>query len=162
MADIITVNVLKAMAQAGTTRLKVTPDMVITPQARSWAHQTGIQLIGEHNEAEKPKERHQTVDATLRPTTAEARERGIVTVMGCDKVGIIAAVAGKLAELGVNILDISQTIFRGLFVMTMVIDLSQPRIPFPQLRDELTAVGERLEVQVVVQKETVFEYMHRI
>ena len=67
----------------------------------------------------------------------------IVTVIGQDRVGIIAAVCGKLAELNVNILDITQTILKGNFTMVMTVDAGQANVGFEQLAAGLEALGSR-------------------
>ncbi|MGB9790993.1 MAG: ACT domain-containing protein [Thermacetogeniaceae bacterium] len=89
-------------------------------------------------------------------------ERAIVTVIGRDRVGIIAAVAGVLAGANVNILDISQTVLQGFFAMIMIVDLSQATVDFATLRKMLEDKGEELELNITLQHEDVFRYMHRI
>lgn len=86
----------------------------------------------------------------------------IVTVIGEDRVGIIAAVCGKLAELNVNILDISQTILKGNFTMVMVVDASAARAGFDHLSRELAALGTEMGLSIRVQREEIFDAMHRI
>ncbi len=88
--------------------------------------------------------------------------KAIVTVVGKDQVGIIAAVANKLAEFNVNILDISQTVMQGYFTMMMVVDVSCCTVPvaeFSQLMDE---TGKERGLSIRVQREDIFEAMHRI
>jgi ACT domain-containing protein len=79
-------------------------------------------------------------------------------------VGIIARITGKLAELGINILDISQTIMgkEALFTMSMIVDMAGAEKPFVQVRDELVALGQEMGMEIHVQREDVFQYMHRI
>ena len=84
----------------------------------------------------------------------------IVTVVGQDKVGIIAAVCALLAEHNVNILDISQTILQGTFTMTMLVDLAGAE--FSELKSTLDALAERLGVQINLQREEVFKFMYRL
>lgn len=91
-----------------------------------------------------------------------ASNRVIVTVLGQDRVGIIAGVAGVLAENGINILDISQTILKGLFVMIIVADMTESRIPLGPLKERLDAVGGEIGVRIDAQHEDAFRYMHRI
>jgi ACT domain-containing protein len=86
----------------------------------------------------------------------------IVTVVGSDKVGIIAKVSGFLAERSVNIVDISQTILSGYFVMSMMIDASACKKPIRELKAELEAMGGDLGVSVSLMHERVFTAMHRI
>jgi len=86
----------------------------------------------------------------------------IVTVLGSDKVGIIATITRILADSKANILDISQTILHEYFTMIMVVDISNSTVDFADLRNQLVSVGEKMGVQVNAQKSEVFDYMHRI
>jgi len=88
--------------------------------------------------------------------------RILVTVLGRDKVGIIAAVTGVLATAEANILDISQTIMQEFFVMIMLVDMSTCSMDFDSLRQLLVEKGKEIGVQVNTQREDVFRYMHRI
>lgn len=88
--------------------------------------------------------------------------RAVITVVGQDKPGIIAAVSGALAEKKVNILDISQTIMQGYFTMIMLVETGEMTISFKQLRNLLTELGEQTEVSISLQHEDVFQSMHRI
>ena len=84
----------------------------------------------------------------------------IVTVVGQDKVGIIAAICNKLANFNVNILDISQTVLSGMFNMIMIVDISLSA--FAQLSDNLTALGNEMGLQIRIQRSEIFDAMHRI
>ena len=88
--------------------------------------------------------------------------RIVVTVLGADRSGIVAAVATKLSANGANIVDISQTIIGGIFTMTMLVDLDEIRTSFDTLRDDLLTLHDELGVQIQVQREDVFKFMHRI
>ena len=88
--------------------------------------------------------------------------KAVVTVLGFDRKGIIAQVSTVLFERGVNILDISQTILDGYFSMVMIVDLSEPTCPFDELQGALNKVGEKLGLQVRIQKNEIFEAMHQI
>ncbi len=88
--------------------------------------------------------------------------RVIVTVLGKDKVGIIAGVTGVLAQVNANILDISQTIMQEFLVMVMLVDISRCHVDFGTLKNLLMAKGEEIGVQVNAQHEEVFRFMHRI
>ncbi|HEY8520545.1 MAG TPA: ACT domain-containing protein [Gammaproteobacteria bacterium] len=92
----------------------------------------------------------------------EKSTRIIVTVIGEDKVGIIAAVAGVLAEANVNIVDISQTTLREFFTMILMADMANASVPFDELKRRLNAKGEALGLKVDAQHEDVFKYMHRV
>ena len=86
----------------------------------------------------------------------------IVTVIGKDKVGIIAAVCIKLAEMNVNVLDISQTILNGNFTMVMAVDAGKASVGFEELTSQLNALGEQMELSIRIQREEIFDAMHRI
>ncbi|MGI9862155.1 ACT domain-containing protein [Moorella naiadis] len=89
-------------------------------------------------------------------------ERAIITVLGRDRVGILAGITGVLAEAGVNILDISQTILQEFFTMIMIVDLRGNTLTFSTLQEQLQEKGESLGVQVTIQRADVFKFMHRI
>ena len=86
----------------------------------------------------------------------------IITVVGKDTVGIIAKVCTYLAENGVNILDISQTIVSGYFNMMMITDISGATKSFAAISDEMEKLGEEIGVVIKCQREEIFEKMHRI
>ena len=86
----------------------------------------------------------------------------IVTVIGRDHVGIIAAVCGKLAELNVNILDITQTILKGNFTMVMAVDISGANVGFEKLAVALETLGSEMHLSIRIQREEIFDAMHRI
>ena len=89
-------------------------------------------------------------------------KKTIITVVGKDTVGIIAKVCTYLAENGINILDISQTIVQGYFNMMMIVDTNQMQKTFGDMADELAALGQEIAVVIKCQKEEIFEKMHRI
>lgn len=89
-------------------------------------------------------------------------KRAIITVVGKDSVGIIAKVCTFLAENDINILDISQTIIQGFFNMMMVVDLKGMTSDFSVISDELAHLGEELGVKAQIQREDIFDKMHRI
>ena len=86
----------------------------------------------------------------------------IVTVVGKDRVGIIAAICNKLAGFNVNILDISQTILQGSFTMVMAVDVSKSSAPVGELREKLEELGRKMEISIRIQREEIFDAMHRI
>jgi len=93
--------------------------------------------------------------------TAKA-DRAIITIIGSDRVGIIAGIANVLAEANVNILDISQSVIREFFTMIMMVDLAGTAISFHELSQRLARKGEELAVRVEIQREEIFKAMHRI
>ena len=88
--------------------------------------------------------------------------KAIVTVVGKDTVGIIAGVCNALAEVNVNVLDISQTILQGYFTMIMVVDLSACDTPFEELVTAMEKHGESRGLSIRVQREDIFDAMHKI
>ncbi len=88
--------------------------------------------------------------------------RAFVTVVGKDKVGIIAAICILLAEKNVNILDISQTILKDSFTMIMLVDASACSVPFDELSESLNELGKKMELSIRIQREEIFNAMHRI
>ena len=86
----------------------------------------------------------------------------IVTVLGEDKVGIIAAVCTLMSENNVNILDINQTILQGAFTMVMAVDVSRAALSFGDLQDALHALGQDMGLSIRVQRQEIFDAMHRI
>ena len=88
--------------------------------------------------------------------------RAIVTVIGKDRVGIIARVCTFLAENNINILDINQSIVQGFFNMMMIVDAQNTPKDFSVLVDEIEKVGDELGVKIKMQHEDIFNIMHRI
>lgn len=89
-------------------------------------------------------------------------QKVIITVVGKDSVGIIAGVCTYLADHKVNILDISQTIVSGFFNMMMIADMSASADEFDTLETGLNELGEKLGVSIRIQREDIFDMMHRI
>jgi ACT domain-containing protein len=92
----------------------------------------------------------------------EERMNAIITVVGTDKVGIIAAVSAFLAERNINIEDITQTILSGNFVMMMMVDLSGSTQALEAVKEDLAQKGEAMNVSINIMHEKVFSAMHRI
>lgn len=88
--------------------------------------------------------------------------KAIVTVIGKDRVGIIAGVSAALAEAGVNILDISQTILQEYFTMIMLVDLSAAALPLQGLQDRMAALGEEMKLSIRMQHEDLINAMHNL
>ncbi len=88
--------------------------------------------------------------------------KGIITVVGKDKVGIIAKVCTFLSENQINILDISQTILGGYFNMMMIVDLVGNQLDFVATVDALEKLGKDIGVDIKLQHEDLFDNMHRI
>ena len=88
--------------------------------------------------------------------------KAIVTVVGKDAVGIIAAVCVQLASYNINILDISQTVMQGYFTMMMAVDTSACSIPLAQLAQEMEKKGKEINLSIRLQREDIFEAMHRV
>ena len=88
--------------------------------------------------------------------------RAIVTVVGKDRVGIIANVCNLLAKYQVNVLDISQTVLQGYFTMIMMVDVSAAQVPFKELAALLEEEGKKRNLSIRAQREDIFNAMHRI
>jgi ACT domain-containing protein len=91
-----------------------------------------------------------------------ALSRAIVTIIGSDRVGIIAGISKVIADADVNILDISQSVIREYFTMIMMVELSEASASFEALKQSLAAKGEALGVRVEIQREEIFQAMHRV
>ena len=89
-------------------------------------------------------------------------DKAIITVVGKDTVGIIAKVCTYLADNGVNVLDISQTIVSGYFNMMMIVDLSNSNTGFDEVVTALENLGKEIGVVIKCQREEIFDMMHRI
>ncbi len=85
----------------------------------------------------------------------------IITVVGKDSIGIIAKICTYLSSKSVNVLNISQTIVDGFFNMIMIVDMPES-VEFVSVNDELVNLGEELGVSIKVQREDIFNKMHRI
>ena len=88
--------------------------------------------------------------------------KAIMTVIGADRVGIVADVATLLAKMGVNILDINQTIMDGIFTMTILVDTATSSHSFDEISSALTEKGEEMALSIRIQRREVFTAMHRI
>ena len=88
--------------------------------------------------------------------------RCVISVLGKDRSGIVAAISAVLAEKGANIDDISQTILDEIFSMTMLVRLNTEVADFNTVQEALAAVGEELGVQVIIKREDVFQFMYKI
>ncbi len=88
--------------------------------------------------------------------------KAIVTVVGKDRVGIIAGVCTALAQFNVNVLDISQTVMQGYFTMMMATEVSECTLPLAELVTKMEQIGREMGLSIRVQREDIFEAMHRI
>ena len=88
--------------------------------------------------------------------------KAIVSVFSKDRIGIIADVCSLMASMNVNILDLSQTIMEGLFTMVMLVDTATSEMPFEDIRGRIAEQGEALGLQIRIQREDIFDAMHRI
>ena len=86
----------------------------------------------------------------------------VITVVGHDKVGIIAKVSTLLYESNINILDLSQTIMQGNFTMVMLVDVSSANKSFKEISEALEKLGREIELMIRIQREEIFDAMHTI
>ena len=88
--------------------------------------------------------------------------KAVVTVVGKDTVGIIAGVCVELARHNINVLDISQTVMQGYFTMMMVVDVSESKLPVAELAKLLEEKGKEMNLSIRLQREDIFNAMHRV
>lgn len=88
--------------------------------------------------------------------------KAILTVIGHDKVGIVASVSNELVRHNINILDISQTIMGEIFTMTIICDISKMSDDLNSVKNTLSAKGEELGLQINFQREEIFLAMHQL
>lgn len=88
--------------------------------------------------------------------------RTIITVIGKDRVGIIARICTYLAKNDINVLDINQSIVQGFFNMIMIVDAQNAKKDFAVLNEEIEKISEELGVKIKMQHEDIFNVMHRI
>ncbi len=86
--------------------------------------------------------------------------RAVITVIGKDKVGIIARVSGLLGENGINILDISQTIMQDVFTMIMLVDMKEKAVS--DISDGIKQIEQDMGLSIHIQSEDIFNLMHRV
>ncbi len=86
----------------------------------------------------------------------------VLTIIGEDKVGIIARVSSVLADANANILDLNQTVMREYFTMIMLVDTSDMSIDLDQLKEKLSVVEKDLSLSIRIQREEIFKKMHEI
>lgn len=88
--------------------------------------------------------------------------RAVITVVGKDTVGILAKVSGKCSEHHINVIEVTQSIVQDMFAMIMMVDIEKSDIPFTQLVDEMTALGEQNALVIHCMHEDIFSAMHTI
>ena len=96
------------------------------------------------------------------PKGGQDMKKIVVTVIGADRVGIVAGVTKELAKENINILDISQTILDGIFDMVLICDMENAKGSSKQVQDDMGELGRELGVDVRVQLADIFYAMHRI
>ena len=88
--------------------------------------------------------------------------RAVITVVGKDAVGILAKVSGRCSDHQVNVIEVTQSILQDVFAMIMMVDISKSTIPFTELVDEMTALGEENGLVIHCMHEDIFNAMHTI
>ncbi len=88
--------------------------------------------------------------------------KAVMTVTAPDRVGIIAGVCSLLADMGVNILDLSQTVMQGIFTMTLLVDTSTSTHNFDEIRTVLLERGEKESLNIHIQRADIFDAMHKV
>ena len=88
--------------------------------------------------------------------------RAIITVIGKDTIGILAKVSAVCCENNANILDVNQSILQEMFVMVMMVDISNENCNFMNFKDELSKLGDDIGMKINIMHESIFNSMHRI
>lgn len=88
--------------------------------------------------------------------------KAIVTVVGKDRVGIIASVCTQLAEYNINVLDIRQTVMQGYFTMMMVVSVAESKLSIAELAKIMEQKGQEMNLSIRLQREDIFEAMHKV
>ena len=91
-----------------------------------------------------------------------ASNRIVITVLGKNRAGIVAAVTKILGEANVDIRDITQSIIEDIFTMTMLADMAASPLDFTQLQEQLAEAGKEVGVTIQMQREDVFNFMYRL
>ena len=89
-------------------------------------------------------------------------DKVVITVVGKDTIGILAKTCTYLADNGVNILDISQTVLQDYFTMIMITDIDGITVPFPDFVDAMTRIGSANNLKILTMHEDIFNTMHKI
>lgn len=92
----------------------------------------------------------------------EKREKAVITVIGKDMVGILAKVSAMCAEKGVNVLEVTQSILQDMFVMVMLVDITDSTADVAELADQFDALGNAQNLKIHVMHEDIFNSMHKI
>lgn len=88
--------------------------------------------------------------------------RAIISVIGQDRVGILSRVSGACAECNANIVDVTQSVLQDMFVMVMLVDITDIHVDFDALTKKMSALGEEIGMVIHVMHEDIFNSMHRI
>jgi len=112
--------------------------------------------------AKKPMISYNSQIQDKETNSKEKQMRAVVTVIGSDRIGIIAGISTVLAGFNVNILDINQTTMQELFTMIMMVDISKTNASFEKLTEALDAKGSEMGLKIRIQHEDIFKSMHRI
>lgn len=88
--------------------------------------------------------------------------KAVISVLGKDNRGILAKVSGECAKVNANILEVSQNIMQEMFVMIMMIDISEILVDFKEFVDYMSAFGEENQLKIHVMHEDIFNSMHKI
>jgi ACT domain-containing protein len=88
--------------------------------------------------------------------------KAVITVVGKDMVGILAKVSAVCAENNANVLEVTQSILQDMFAMVMMVEISNSSVPFAELSDKLSALGDSLNLKIHAMHEDIFNSMHKI
>lgn len=86
----------------------------------------------------------------------------ILTISGKDKVGIIAKLSTAMTRANVNIIDVTQKVVEGTFVMTMACDMTDATVSIENIQKKFARIAKEVDLNITFQNETIFKAMHRI
>ncbi len=88
--------------------------------------------------------------------------RAVISVVGRDCVGILAKVSCACADSNANIIDVTQSVLQDMFVMMMLVDISDMKVEFQSLKETMEKLGTDIGMAIHVMHEDIFNSMHRI
>jgi ACT domain-containing protein len=162
MKKVITAEQLRSYR--GKSQICLDADTILTPSAQDAAREMGLEVRTEGCEVPlKSRESSPVALGAPRPgASAEAGELVIISAFGPDRPGILAGLSSSIAEQGGNVRDVSQTILEGYFSLILSVAVDLGRTSFATFKERVKAVGEGLGLEVSVQKQVIFQAMHRI
>ena len=105
---------------------------------------------------------YECIQPCFHAAETEDSMRAVITVIGRDAVGILAKVSTVCAENNANVIEVTQSVLQDMFAMIMLVDISSLSVPFAELADKMTALGDAQGLKIHTMHEDIFNTMHRI